>query len=68
MPIVKAKAEEKCEGGVEAITPCMRYEAATADRLLCKVSCKQNLAKAQDDPEPDEDSGKKKKKQKKSRD
>lgn len=64
MPIVKAKAEEKCEEGVEAITPCMRYEAATADRLLCNVRCKQNLAKTDVEPEADKGSRKKKKKKK----
>lgn len=67
MPIVKAKAVEKCEAGVDAITPCMRYEAATADRLLCKVRCKQNLAKSEENSEPEDDAKKKKKKKKKSR-
>jgi hypothetical protein len=44
MPVIKGKAEERCEGGVKAITPCLRYEATTADRIFCKVEC-----------EPDED-------------
>jgi hypothetical protein len=39
MPVIKGKAEERCEGGVKAITPCLRYEATTADRIFCKVEC-----------------------------
>lgn len=39
MPVIKGKAEERCEGGVKAITPCLRYEAASADRIFCKVEC-----------------------------
>jgi len=39
MPIIKGKAEERCEGAVKSITPCLRYEATTGDRIFCRVEC-----------------------------
>ena len=46
MPIIKNNANDKCDGAVESISPCYRYEAMTADRIVCTVRCK---------PEQDED-------------
>jgi hypothetical protein len=39
MPVIKGKAEERCEGSVKSITPCLRYEAMTGDRIFCRVQC-----------------------------
>ncbi len=42
MPVIKGRAEERCEGAVKAITPCLRYEAMTADRIFCRVQCEED--------------------------
>ena len=61
MPVIKGKAEERCEGGVKAITPCLRYEATTADRVFCKVECQPD----EDEEEEEEEKPVKKKAKKK---
>lgn len=40
MPVIKDLANQKCEDAVELIPLCTRYEAATADRIVCRVHCK----------------------------
>jgi len=39
MPIIKNKAEERCDGVVESVSPCLRYEAPSGDRIFCEVQC-----------------------------
>ena len=62
MPIIKGKAEERCEGAVKAITPCLRYEAMTADRIFCRVQCEVN--EEEEEEEEEEPAPKKSKKKK----
>jgi hypothetical protein len=49
MPVIKDLANQKCEDGVELIPLCTRYEAATADRLVCRVLCRE------EDEDPEEE-------------
>lgn len=40
IPVVKDRAVKQCGRPIELASMCLRYEAATGDRVVCTVSCK----------------------------